>query len=322
MIITKTPLRIGLVGGSTDIPEYYRKYGGLLVSAAINKYIYIIVNKKFDHKIRVSYSSTEIVDTVEEIKHPTVREAMKLLDIDGGIEILSVSDIPSTGTGLGSSSTFLVGLLNALHAYKSEFASRERLAEEAIQIERNILHEPGGMQDQYMASFGGINMLKFNENDSVYVNPVTLDHDKLEKLKENMILLYTGIDHNSGELHKNIRKEISSHLDEYENMKNYSQDFYHYLFNMDIEKLGKILNQNWNCKKSLYEKISTPEIDEYYSKALNLGAYGGNLIGAGGGGFLIFIIDSWKRKKLEDLGLRSIDFDFDFEGSRLIYFSD
>ena len=183
MIITKTPLRIGLVGGGTDIPEYYKNYGGLLISAAINKYIYIIVNKKFDHKIRVSYSSTEIVDTVNEIRHPSVREAMKLLDIDGGIEILSVSDIPSTGTGLGSSSTFLVGLLNALHAYKSEFASREQLAEEAIKIERKILREPGGMQDQYMASFGGINMLKFNENDSVYVNPVTLNYEKLEKIK-------------------------------------------------------------------------------------------------------------------------------------------
>jgi D-glycero-alpha-D-manno-heptose-7-phosphate kinase len=322
MIITKTPLRIGLVGGSTDIPEYYRNYGGLLVSAAINKYIYIIVNKKFDHKIRVSYSKTEIVDTVEEINHPSVREAMKLLDIDGGIEILSVSDIPSTGTGLGSSSTFLVGLLNALHAYKSEFASREKLAEEAIQIERNILREPGGMQDQYMASFGGINMLKFNENDSVYVNPVTLNHDKLEKLKDNMVLLYTGIDHNSGELHHNIRKEISSHLDEYEKMKGYSEEFYHYLFDMDIKKLGRLLNDNWKCKKSLYEKISTQQIDEYYSRAIGMGAYGGNLIGAGGGGFLVFIIDSWNRKKLDDLGLRSIDFDFDFEGSRIIYFSD
>ncbi|WMT52251.1 MAG: kinase [Ferroplasma sp.] len=322
MIITKTPLRIGLVGGSTDIPEYYRKYGGLLVSAAINKYIYIIVNKKFDHKIRVSYSKTEIVDTVEEIRHPSVREAMKLLDIDGGIEILSVSDIPSTGTGLGSSSTFLVGLLNALHAYKSEFASRERLAEEAIEIERNILREPGGMQDQYMASFGGINMLKFNENDSVYVNPVTLDHDKLEKLKDNMALLYTGIDHNSGEIHHNIRKEITSHLDEYEKMKGYSQDFYHYLYDMDIKKLGTILDHNWHSKKLLYEKISTPAIDEYYARALKLGAYGGNLIGAGGGGFLVFIVDSWNRKKLDELGLRNIDFDFDFEGSRIIYFSE
>jgi D-glycero-alpha-D-manno-heptose-7-phosphate kinase len=321
MIITKTPLRIGFVGGSTDIPEYYRNYGGLLVSAAINKYIYIIVNKKFDHKIRVSYSSTEIVDSVEQIKHPSVREAMKLLDIDGGIEILSVSDIPSGGTGLGSSSTFLVGLLNALHAYKSEFAGREQLAQEAIKIERNILGEPGGMQDQYMASFGGINMLKFNENDSVYVNPVTLNYDKLEKLRNNMSLLYTGIDHNSGELHKNIRKEISEHLDDYRKMKEYTTDFYHSLYSMDIKNLGILLDKNWHSKRALYEKISTFGVDNLYSRALSLGAYGGNLIGAGGGGFLVFIIDKENKKRLLELGLREIEFDFDFEGSRIIYFS-
>jgi D-glycero-alpha-D-manno-heptose-7-phosphate kinase len=321
MIITKTPLRIGLVGGSTDIPEYYKNYGGLLLSAAINKYIYIIVNKKFDHKIRVSYSSTEIVDTVDQIKHPSVREAMKLLNIDGGIEILSVSDIPSTGTGLGSSSTFLVGVLNALHAYKSEFASREQLAREAIEIERNILQEPGGMQDQYMASFGGINMLKFNENDSVYVNPVTLNYEKLEKLKDNMSLLYTGIGHDSGGLHKNIRDEITRHLDDYQKMKEYTMDFYHTLYSMDIKKLGSLLDQNWHSKRALYTKISTPIIDEYYSKALELGAYGGNLIGAGGGGFLVFIIEDKDKHKLRELGLRDIDFDFDFEGSRIIYFS-
>ncbi|WP_337860124.1 kinase [Ferroplasma sp.] len=321
MIITKTPLRIGLVGGSTDTPEYFRNYGGLLLSAAINKYIYIIVNKKFDYKIRVSYSTTEIVDTVDQIKHPTVREAMKLLNIDGGIEILSVSDIPSGGTGLGSSSTFLVGLLNALHAYKSEFASREQLAREAIKIERNILREPGGYQDQYMASFGGINMLKFNENDSVYVNPVTLNYEKLETLKDNMALLYTGIGHNSGELHGNIRKEISMHLDDYANMKEYTLDFYHALYDMDIKRLGELLNNNWNCKKALYENISNKNIDDYYSKALSNGAYGGNLIGAGGGGFLIFIIDKENKDKLKNLGLREINFDFDFEGSRIIYFS-
>ena len=321
MIITKTPLRIGLVGGGTDIPEYYKNYGGLLISAAINKYIYIIVNKKFDHKIRVSYSSTEIVDTVNEIKHPSVREAMKLLDIDGGIEILSVSDIPSTGTGLGSSSTFLVGLLNALHAYKSEFASREQLAEEAIKIERKILREPGGMQDQYMASFGGINMLKFNENDSVYVNPVTLNYEKLEKLKDNMSLLYTGIGHDSAGLHHGIRDEISKHIDDYDRMKQYTNDFYHALYDMDIKKLGQLLNKNWYSKKALYKEISTSMVDDYYSKALSLGAYGGNLIGAGGGGFLVFIIDRENKHRLQELGLREIEFDFDFEGSRIIYFS-
>lgn len=186
MIITKTPLRIGFVGGGTDIPAYYRNYGGALISAAINKYIYIIVNKKFDSKIRISYSQTEIVDRIDEIKHPSVREALRFLNIDGGIEILSISDIPSHGTGLGSSSTFLVGLLNALHAYKSEYVTREELASEAVKIEREILREAGGKQDQYMAAFGGINMLNFNENESVNVNPVALSIDMLEKLRSNI----------------------------------------------------------------------------------------------------------------------------------------
>ncbi len=322
MIITKTPLRIGFVGGGTDIPEYYRKHGGLLVSAAINKYIYIVVNKKFDDEIRISYSKTEMVKTVNEIEHPSIREALKLLDIDGGIEILSISDIPSTGTGLGSSSTFLVGLLNALHAYKSEFVSREDLAREAVKIEREILREPGGKQDQYMAAYGGINLLKFNENDSVNVNAVTLNTDIMEELKNNLCLLYTGKNHNSGGIHNNQRKDVSKHIDDYNIMKQYSLEFYKELYKMDIKKLGSTLNENWNLKRKLSDGITNKDIDNYYNKAINLGAYGGNLIGAGGGGFFIFIIDKDKKKNLKTLGLRNIDFDFDFEGSRVIYFSE
>ncbi len=322
MIITKTPLRIGFVGGGTDIPAYYKKYTGSLISAAINKYIYIIVNKKFDSKIRVSYSTTEIVDTVDQINHPSVREAMKLLDIDGGIEILSISDIPSQGTGLGSSSTFLVGLLNALHAYKSEYASKEQLAEEAIKIEREILKEAGGKQDQYMAAYGGINLLTFNENESVFVNPVSLDINKLEKLKSNMAFFYTGISRKSSHIHVDMEKKISNNLDAYHKMKGLSTGFYKALYDNDINKLGQILNENWELKKSQSEKISTNFIDDLYKKALSLGALGGNLIGAGGGGFFIFIIDSENKEKLNALNLREIQFDFDFEGSRIIYVSE
>ncbi len=322
MIITKTPLRIGLTGGSSDKPEYYRMHGGLLVSAAINKYIYIIVNKKFDNEIRISYSRTEMVETVDQIKHPSVREAMKLLDIDGGIEILSVSDIPSTGTGLGSSSTFLVGLLNALHAYKSEFASREQLAQEAIEIERNILKESGGMQDQYMAAFGGINLLKFNPDNSVNVNPVTVNTSMLEKLRNNMILLFTGVSRNSSPIHKELTTSIDKQLEEYSIMKRCSDEFFHAIYKMDIKELGNILDRNWHAKKSLNPGIAPPAINEYYNKAMELGAYGGNLIGAGGGGFFIFIADESKRSELKKLGLKEIDFDFDFEGSRIIYFSE
>ncbi len=322
MIITKTPLRIGFVGGGTDIPDYYRNYGGLLVSAAINKYIYIIVNKKFDNEIRVSYSKTEIVKNVDEINHPAVREALKLLNIDGGIEILSVSDIPSNGTGLGSSSTFLVGLLNALHAYKSEFACREKLAMEAVKIEREILKEPGGKQDQYMAAYGGINLLKFNENDSVNVNPVTLNKEMIGDLKNNLCILYTGMNHNSGNIHSNQRKNINKHLDDYNKMKEYSMEFYSNLYKMDIKNIGDVLNKNWNLKRKLSDGITNENIDNYYNKAIDLGAYGGNLIGSGGGGFFIFVIDKSKKENLKSLGLRQIDFDFDFEGSRIIYFSE
>ncbi len=322
MIITKTPLRIGFVGGGTDIPAYYRKYTGSLISAAINKYIYIIVNKKFDSKIRVSYSTTEIVDTVDQIKHPSVREAMKLLEIDGGIEVLSISDIPSQGTGLGSSSTFLVGLLNALHAYKSEYASKEQLAKEAIKIEREILNEAGGKQDQYMASYGGINLLTFNKNESVFVSPVSLDIDKLEKLKSHMAFYYTGISRQSSNIHVDMEKKINEHLDAYHKMKDLSKDFFNALYTNDINKLGQILNENWKLKKSQSEKISTDFIDNLYNKALSFGAMGGNLIGAGGGGFFVFVIDSENKKKLNALNLREIKFDFDFEGSRIIYFSE
>ncbi len=322
MIITKTPLRIGFVGGGTDIPEYYRNYGGMLVSAAINKYIYIIVNKKFDNEIRISYSKTEIVKTVNEIEHPLIREALKLLDIDGGIEILSISDIPSNGTGLGSSSTFLVGLLNALHAYKAEFVSREKLAMEAVKIEREILNESGGKQDQYMAAYGGINLLKFNENNSVNVNPITLNTKIIEEFKSNLCLLYTGIGHNSGGIQDGLKKNILEHIDKYNAMKNYSLEFYEEMYNMDIKKLGDILNKNWNLKRKLSNDITNNNVDNYYNKAISLGAYGGNLIGAGGGGFFIFIIDRDKKDNLKSLGLREIDFDFDFEGSRIIYFSE
>ncbi|MEM0139583.1 MAG: kinase [Ferroplasma sp.] len=326
MIITKTPLRIGLTGGSSDKPEYYRKHGGLLVSAAINKYIYIIVNKKFDNQIRISYSKTEIVESVDQIQHPTIREALKMLDIDGGIEILSVSDIPSNGTGLGSSSTFLVGLLNALHAYKSEFASRDQLAEEAIEIERNILKESGGKQDQYMAAFGGINLMRFNQDDSVNVNPVTINTGMLEKLRNSMAFLYTGINRSSNGtsaiIHHQLGINIEAGLHEYDIMKQCSDNFFHSLYKMDIPELGNILNKNWMAKKSLNAFIAPEKVNEYYNKALELGAYGGNLIGAGGGGFFIFIIDEGKKEKLKELGLRQIDFDFDFEGSRIIYFSD
>src|SRR2546423_10248731 len=193
MIISRTPLRMSFVGGGSDLPVFYRKYGGAVVSTAINQFVYITVNKKFDEQIRVSYSKTEEARTVERIKHPLVRESMKLLGLSGGIEITSVADIPARGSGLGSSSTFTVGLLHALHAYAERYASAEQLAREACEIEMVRCGEPIGKQDQYAAAFGGVTFIEFNADDSVFVEPILCKRETIQRLQENLIVFYTGI---------------------------------------------------------------------------------------------------------------------------------
>src|SRR6185369_2656191 len=193
MIISRTPLRMSFVGGGSDLPVFYRKYGGAVVSTAINQFVYITVNKKFDEKIRVSYSKTEEARTVEKIKHPLVREAMKLLGLGGGLEITSIADIPARGSGLGSSSTFTVGLLHALHAYAERYASAEQLAREACEIEIQRCGEPIGKQDQYAAAFGGFNFIEFNPDDSVSVEPIICKRETLHQLQANTLVFFTGV---------------------------------------------------------------------------------------------------------------------------------
>src|ERR1051325_4136886 len=208
MIISCTPLRMSFVGGGTDLPVFYRKYGGAVVSTAINQFVYITVNKKFDHKIRVSYSRTEEARTVDRIKHPLVREAMKLLGLKGGIEITSIADIPARGSGLGSSSTFTVGLLHALHAYAERYASAEQLAREACEIEIERCGEPIGKQDQYAAAFGGFNFIEFNPADSVSVEPILCKRETLQRLQENLLVFYTGIVRSASTILKNQQKTL------------------------------------------------------------------------------------------------------------------
>jgi D-glycero-alpha-D-manno-heptose-7-phosphate kinase len=321
MIMTKTPLRITFVGGGTDLPSFYKAHGpGAVVSAAINKYIYIIVNKKFDDKIRVSYSVTEIVDKVEQIKHPTIREALRLLKIDGGIEIVSISDIPSEGTGLGSSSSFLVGLLNALHAWRGELASPKQLAEEAVKIEREILKEPGGKQDQYIAAYGGIQFMEFNSDESVVVKPVLLQEEKRVALRDSLILMYTGKDRKSTDIHRNQMKETHNKAELYKKMKDLAGQLYNSLSKGRIEETGKMLHENWLLKKQLASGISDQNIDVMYNSAISAGAEGGKLIGAGGGGFMLFYAKKDKHKKInEALRLRLEPFDFESLGSRIIH---
>ena len=322
MFISKTPLRITFVGGGSDIKEYYSNYGrGSVLSAAINKYIYVIVNKKFDSNIRVSYSKTEIVDSVEKIEHPSVREALKMLGIEGGIEILSISDIPSGGTGLGSSSTFIVGLLNALHAWNGEYVSPKELAEEAVKIERDILHEPGGKQDQYMAAYGGIQKMNFYSDERVEVDPVIMDSRRMKEFEDSLILLYTGIQRSSGTIHQSQKEMVQKNITNYEGMVRKADEAFISLNNGDYKSVGRIIHENWLLKKALANGVSNDKIDNWYNAAIEAGALGGKLIGAGGGGFLLFMADpdiqDTIREKLPEL--RREEFKFELEGSRIIY---
>ncbi len=292
IVTTKTPLRITFTGGGTDLPQYYRNYGpGAVVSAAIDKYIYISVSRNFKKdEIRVSYSKTENgLKNVNEIQHPTVREAMKLLDISTGIQIVSITEVPSGGTGLGSSSSFLVGLLNALHTWIGETVSPRQLAEEAVKIERNILGEPGGKQDQYIAAFGGIQYMQFESNENVTLKRINIKGEKLSELNDQLMMFYTGVERKSIDIHKDQSNGIDINRSGYDTMRDIAIKTKEILENYDFNQLGKLMNENWNIKKSLSKKISQDLIDNWYLQAINAGAIGGKLIGAGGGGFLLFL---------------------------------
>ena len=321
MVMTRAPLRITFVGGGTDLPFYYEKRDyGAVVSSAINKYIYVTVNRKFDSNIRISYSKTEIVDSVDRIEHPTIRESLRLLGIENGIEILSISDIPSRGTGLGSSSTFLVALLHALHSYKGEFVSAEELAREAVRVERDILREEGGKQDQYIAAYGGTNLMKFRSDGSVeIVNAVSHDSN-LKKIEESLLLLYTNRERSSTEIHRDQIENSSEKMNVYDEMKKLTDGTLKAICDGDLDTLGELMHRNWMMKRSLSGRISDGWIDEKYERALKLGAKGGKLVGAGGGGFLLLVAEPEKHENIaKELGLRKVDFRFSQSGSRVIY---
>lgn len=324
MIMSRTPLRITFTGGGTDIPEYFMNFGdGAVINASINKYIYITVNEKFDRRIRVSYSTTEIVNNVEEIKHPVVREALKYLNIGEKIEIVSISDIPSNGTGLGSSSTFTVGLLNALHAYKGEHASPSQLAKEAVHIERNILKEEGGLQDQYAAAFGGLNLMEFSKGKDVNVTPIIMPEDTMEQMEKHLLLLFTNMERKSNQIHMDQRAKISLLHEHYAKMSELSHRLKKDLNGGNFLEVGRMLHENWIEKKKLSDKISMGRTDTLYENAMEIGATGGKLIGSGGGGFLMFFADPKYHSTIsESLGLPVTQFRIVNRGSGIIFVGD
>ena len=322
MIITRTPLRISFTGGGTDIGDFYRLDGGAVVSMAINKYIYITVNKKFDHAIRVSYSNTEIVQEVSELHHELVREAMRLAEIDGGIEITSIADIPS-GTGLGSSSSFTVGVLNALNAYAGRRLSARQMAELACQIEINILGHPIGKQDQYAAAYGGMNYFQFNADESVRGERITLSEDNWHTMRRKLMLFYTGITRSADSVLKEQKKNTGNRLNELNEMKQQAVNMYRELSeNGFTGNFGDALHRGWIRKQTLAGAITNTEITQLYETALAAGARGGKLLGAGGGGFFLFYCDEqYQHAVSKALGLRQVDFAPDFYGSQVVYFA-
>lgn len=326
MIISRTPMRISFAGGGTDFADYYLESGGAVISTAINKYIYITVNRKFDDLIRVSYSSTEIVDSVDNVQHNIIREALKLTNIIKGIEVVYMGDIPlgTAGIGLGSSSSLAVGILNALHAYKGEHVSADRLAREACEIEINILKNPIGKQDQYIAAYGGLQHIRFNRDDTVFVDPIICKEDTKRKLKAKLMLFYTGITRVSSTILSEQKAKTKINKEYLDKIHLLSKEMHQCIIENHFEMVSELLDRGWSLKRNLASGISTSEIDTYYAKALDAGAKGGKLLGAGGGGFLLFYCEAEKqnnvRKALKEL--KEVPFLFEPQGSKIIYVSD
>lgn len=323
MIITRTPFRVSFAGGGTDLPDFYRFKPGAVVSTAIDKYMYITVNKRFDDTIRVSYSKTEIVNRVEEIKHPIVREALKLVGITKAVEIVSIADIPA-GVGLGSSSSFTVGLLNALYAYKEMLKSAEELAQEACHIEMDIVGEPIGKQDQYIAAYGGLRHIQFNPDESVFVEMVMCPKGYKDELSRNLMLFYTGGCRQANSILKEQKANIQQ-PDKREiltQMRDLALEVKHCLTNSSpLSTLGQLLHQGWMLKRGLADSISNTQIDKYYDRALSAGALGGKLLGAGGGGFLLLCCPLEKQGKVQEAlsPLVPMAFSFEPEGSKIFH---
>lgn len=326
MILSRTPLRISLGGGGTDLPFYADKFGASLITAAINRYVYISISPYHAKEIKLNYSQTEKVKLVNEVKHPLIREALKLMDIKDSIEIHSSMEVES-GTGLGSSSSFLVGLLNGLNYSKGDIVSKYKLAEDSSHIMMDILKEPCGKQDQYAASFGNISHLKINTNGKVTVTPINMDFNTLKELENNLMMFYTGFTRSANDVlndQKNNAEE-KKQMDIYEyyhEIKKIGDESLKCLEKGDLRRFGEWMNIHWELKRKLSNKMTNTQIDKWYDLALANGAIGGKVIGAGGGGFLLFYVERHHeklKKTLEKEGLSYTPFKFDFDGSRIVY---
>jgi D-glycero-alpha-D-manno-heptose-7-phosphate kinase len=320
MIITQTPLRIGLVGGGTDLPDYYRTRGGRVVNCAIDKYVYVIVKERFDDDIYINYSKKEIVSRVEDIEHDLVREAMAMTGVRGGIEVTTLADIPSAGSGLGSSSSVTVGLLHALFAYRGRQLPGEELAERACEIEIERCGKRIGKQDQYIAALGGIRDIRFGPGEGVVAVEVELDQARHRALQEQVMLFYTGVTRSADTILNEQCANVVSTLPQLDFLRDLAAETVEQLARGDIDGVGKALRRGWEAKRMLASGVSNDTIDGAVDRALAAGATGAKLTGAGGGGFLLVIcpIENQQSVRKSLAGMRELPVKLDRLGSRVV----
>jgi D-glycero-alpha-D-manno-heptose-7-phosphate kinase len=325
MIVSRAPLRFSLGGGGSDLPAYYQRFGGFVISAAIDRYVYVTANKRFRNDIRLAYSETELVQTVAEIRHKIFKAALEMTGIVSSIELTSVAELPAN-SGLGSSSSFTVALLNALHTYKREFVSSQKLAEEACELEMVRLGKPIGKQDQYIAAYGNVTLLRIDRSGHVEVEPVAVRPEVLEELERNLLIAYTGIERPAVEVlaeqGSRFANDDPAALGGMHEIQELGRDVHRLLLRGTIDDYGALLAEHWRAKRKLASKVSDARIDGYYEEALRAGALGGKLMGAGGGGFFMFYVQPASRRRLwerlAELGLEILPFRFDMDGARIV----
>ncbi len=321
MIVVQTPLRVSFAGGGTDFAGFYESEGGCVVSSAIDKYIFVIAKERFDNNIRVGYSKTELADTLDEVQHELVREALRMVGVKPGIEISTMADIPSEGSGLGSSSSVTVGLLNAFYAYVGELVPASLLAEQACEIEINILGKPIGKQDQYIAAYGGIRAFEFRKDGGVNVSAIKLPEDLRRELSDHLLLFYTGITRKSDTILAEQKENIADKASILREMRDQAYELKNQLEIGNIDAVGHALRDGWELKKRLAGGITNDYINEMYDTAINAGALGAKIAGAGGGGFLLVYC---QRHKTTDVRrafskLRELPFNLERDGTKVIF---
>ena len=321
MIITRTPFRVSFAGGGSDLEAFYSHEPGVVLSTTIDKYMYLAVKEHFGDNFRISYSRTEHADTIAEIDHKIVRECLCALNVKRGLEVVSMADLPAQ-SGLGSSSSFTVGLLHALYAMQGTVVTAEKLAAQACQIEIEQLHEPIGKQDQYIAAYGGLQLIQFNPDGTVFVDPVVCPVETRRELNRRLLMFFTGLTRDASSVLSKQKAGTANKLAVLRRMCEIARELRDVLTSgRDLNVFGHLLHQAWELKKSVESSISNPKIDEYYQRGLSAGALGGKLLGAGGGGFLLFFcephLQGGLRQELAEL--KEVDFSLDPQGSKIVY---